>query len=84
MLRLRRGWEEWPLLFFHAYQVALRGTVYSYSSRCLMRAKLEAVLRRVKRPTCRFFGVALLLLWAGGFAPLSPYGDEARIYVPFD
>ena len=44
-----------------------------------MRAKLEAVLRRVKRPTRRFFGVALLLLWAGGFAPLSPYGDEARI-----
>ena len=49
-----------------------------------MRAKLEAVLRRVKRPTCRFFRVALLLLWAGGFAPLSPYGDEARIYAPFD
>ena len=47
-----------------------------------MRAKLEAVLRRVKRPAF-FFGVALLLLWAGGFAPLSPYGDEVRIHVPF-
>ena len=43
-----------------------------------MRAKLEAVLRRIKRLTC-FFGAALLLLWAGGFAPLSPYGDEARM-----
>jgi hypothetical protein len=61
---------------FHVYDVVDKVAVYSYSWRCLMRAKLEAVLARAKRVGYWFFGAALLLLWAGGFAPLSPYAGK--------
>jgi hypothetical protein len=77
VLRRRRGWEEWLLLIFHVYEVVEKVQFHFYSWRCLMRAKLEAVVGRLRLSDYLFFGAALLLLWVGQFAPPSPCDGEA-------